>query len=244
LASTVVVAVSDSTDPPLHAAVIVSPPALNTWPPEPAVSGRFTLCGDTPSTALALIAFVAFVALVALSAVVALSAFFAWSASFTCEPEMFALSSLSACFLAIDLTFDLVSLLATSVPATAVPTIATASAATATSIQGDGRCLTPPDDDRRVLLDRLAERMPDLDLTMHKTDWMTMPPPDNHEALLANGGGIDGGDGVYFANAGEDVHAVGSTSALIPGTVGCVVIKPDGSRHLARIEADPLSNRN
>jgi hypothetical protein len=37
------------------------------------------------------------------------------------------------------------------------------------------------------------------------------------------------------------VHAVGSFAPLIPGSVGCVVIRPDGSRYLARVEADPLA---
>jgi hypothetical protein len=98
----------------------------------------------------------------------------------------------------------------------------------------------PTDSDRLTLLDRLAERIPDLDLSVHTVAWMRLP--DGHEALLVDGGGIDGGDGVYFANAPNgDVHAVGSTSALFPGTVGCVVIKPDGSRYLARVEADPLA---
>ena len=60
------------------------------------------------------------------------------------------------------------------------------------------------------------------------------------EALLVNGGGVDGGDGVYFANAGEDVHAVGSLQPLAPA-VGCMVIRPDGSRVLARAVPDPLA---
>jgi hypothetical protein len=38
---------------------------------------------------------------------------------------------------------------------------------------------------------------------------------DGHQALLINGGGFDGGDGAYFANAGQDVHAVRE-----PGPVG------------------------
>jgi hypothetical protein len=61
--------------------------------------------------------------------------------------------------------------------------------------------------------------------------------------LLVNGGGIDGGDGAYFANAGDDVHAVGSLDPLVPGQVGCIVIRPDGSRYLARVVADPLAER-
>jgi hypothetical protein len=49
------------------------------------------------------------------------------------------------------------------------------------------------------------------------------------------------GDGAYFANVGEDVHAVASLAPLIEGHVGCIVIKPDGSRHLARVIPDPLA---
>jgi hypothetical protein len=30
---------------------------------------------------------------------------------------------------------------------------------------------------------------------------------------------------------------------MIPGHVGCVVIKPDGSRQLARVEPDPLAQQ-
>ena len=66
---------------------------------------------------------------------------------------------------------------------------------------------------------------------------------DDGQALLVNGGGFDGGDGAYFANAGEDVHAVGSLDPMIPGHVGCVVIRPDGSRELARAVPDPLAQR-
>ena len=32
---------------------------------------------------------------------------------------------------------------------------------------------------------------------------------ENVEALLVEGGGIDGGKVTFFANAGDDVHAVG-----------------------------------
>lgn len=66
-----------------------------------------------------------------------------------------------------------------------------------------------------------------------------MKLPDGHQALLVNGGGIDGGSGAYFANAGQDVHAVGSLQPLAPA-VGCILIRPDGRRVLARVERDPL----
>jgi hypothetical protein len=56
-----------------------------------------------------------------------------------------------------------------------------------------------------------------------------------------DGGGIDGGNGTYFANAGDDVHAIGLLDPLVPGHVGCIVIRPDGSRYVARVVADPLA---
>jgi hypothetical protein len=95
------------------------------------------------------------------------------------------------------------------------------------------------DSDRLALLDRLAERVPELDLKRHEIEWTTLD--DGHEALLVDGGGIDGGEGTFFANAGEDVHAVGSVAPLITGAIGCVVIRPDGSRYLARAVPDPLA---
>jgi hypothetical protein len=95
--------------------------------------------------------------------------------------------------------------------------------------------------DRLEVLDRIADRIPELDLDQQEVDWMTLE--DGHEALLVNGGGIDGGDGAYFANAGDDLHAVGSLSPLIPGHVGCIVIRPDGSRELAHAVPDPLAQQ-
>jgi hypothetical protein len=59
--------------------------------------------------------------------------------------------------------------------------------------------------------------------------------------LIVNGGGFDGGSGTFFANAGDDVHAVGKLDPLVPGHVGCIVIRPDGSRYLARAVPDPLA---
>jgi hypothetical protein len=67
-----------------------------------------------------------------------------------------------------------------------------------------------------------------------------MTHDDGHEALLVNGAGFDGGTGGYFANAGHDVHAVGSVAPLAD-VIGCVVIRPDGSRELARVGLDPLA---
>jgi hypothetical protein len=37
------------------------------------------------------------------------------------------------------------------------------------------------------------------------------------------------------------VHAVGLLDALVPGYIGCIVIRPDGTRRLARVEPDPLA---
>ena len=95
------------------------------------------------------------------------------------------------------------------------------------------------DSDRLELLDRIADRIPDLDLDQQQVEWTRLD--DGHEALLVNGGGIDGGNGAYFANAGDDVHAVGSLDPLVPGCLGCIVIKPDGSRYVARAVPDPLA---
>ena len=94
------------------------------------------------------------------------------------------------------------------------------------------------DADRLAVLDRLRDRVPELDLDQHEVEWTTLD--DGSSALLVDGGGIDGGSGVYFANAGEDVHAVGSLAPVAPA-VGCVVIKPDGTRVLAQLVRDPLA---
>lgn len=72
------------------------------------------------------------------------------------------------------------------------------------------------DADRLELLDRIADRVPELDLDRERIEWRTLD--DGHEALLVNGGGIDGGQGAYVANAGEDVHAVGLLDRSSPAT--------------------------
>jgi hypothetical protein len=100
--------------------------------------------------------------------------------------------------------------------------------------------MDPIDADRLTLLDRLAHRVPELDLDQRSVEWIEMP--DGAQGLLVDGGGMDGGAGMTFANAGEDVHAIGSTSLLFPGTIGCVVIAPDGTRRLARVVPDPLTS--
>jgi hypothetical protein len=56
-------------------------------------------------------------------------------------------------------------------------------------------------------------------------------------------GGSSPLNGIYFASAADDVHAVGTLGPLIPGYVGCIVIRPDGRRVLARPLPDPLAQR-
>jgi hypothetical protein len=69
---------------------------------------------------------------------------------------------------------------------------------------------------------------PDLELDQQSIEWTTLD--DGHEALLVNAGGIDGGDGAYFANCGDDAHAVGLLAPLVASHLGVIVITPDGSR--------------
>jgi hypothetical protein len=98
------------------------------------------------------------------------------------------------------------------------------------------------DQNRLMLLDRLAERVPELDVDRERVEWIEWP--DGGEALVVNGGGFDGGDGTTFTNHGDDVHAVGSLDPIVPGAIGCVVIRPVGSRVLARAVPDPLAQPN
>ena len=81
--------------------------------------------------------------------------------------------------------------------------------------------------------------MPELDLAKRDIKWARLE--DGAEALVVDGGGFDGGAGIYFANAGDDVHAVGSLTPIVDGYIGCIVIRPDGSRHVARAVPDPLA---
>jgi hypothetical protein len=53
----------------------------------------------------------------------------------------------------------------------------------------------------------------------------------------------DGGESACFANCGDAVHAVGTLAPLIDGYIGCIVIRPDGSRYLARAVPDPLAQQ-
>jgi hypothetical protein len=65
------------------------------------------------------------------------------------------------------------------------------------------------------LLDRLAESR---SRARPRAAFSRTTLDDGSEALLVDGGGIDGGTGGYFANAGEDVHAVGSLDPIVPAT--------------------------
>jgi hypothetical protein len=94
------------------------------------------------------------------------------------------------------------------------------------------------DRERLELLDKIAARMPELDLDGHEVSWTEMPD-DGSQALIVDGGGFDGANGFMIATHGEDLHAIGPTAPMFPGHVGCVVIAPDGSRRLARVQPDP-----
>ncbi len=96
------------------------------------------------------------------------------------------------------------------------------------------------DAERLELLDRIDDRLPEIDLDRHSIEWTQMPD-DGSQALLMDGGGVDGGNGYTIASHGEDLHAVGSTAPLLPGYVGCIVIAPDGTRRMAGMVPDPLA---
>jgi hypothetical protein len=89
------------------------------------------------------------------------------------------------------------------------------------------------DADRLELLDRIAKRVPELKLDQYELEWSTLPA--GAEALHIGNGGD------YFANCGEDLHAYGGLAPIVPGYIGCIVIRPDGSRRLARAVPDPLA---
>jgi hypothetical protein len=96
------------------------------------------------------------------------------------------------------------------------------------------------DANRLELLDRITQRVPDLDLGKHSVEWMTLSTTARRRCSV-DGGGIDGGPGAYSADAGDDVDVVGSLSPLVEGWLGCIVIRPDGTRVLAHVELDPLA---
>ena len=100
--------------------------------------------------------------------------------------------------------------------------------------------LDATDEERLDLLDRIADRLPDLDLGRYTIEWTEMPD-DGSQALMVEGVGIDGDNGFTIASHGDDLHVVGPTAPLIPGYYGCVVVRPDGSRQLAHVVPDPLA---
>jgi hypothetical protein len=71
---------------------------------------------------------------------------------------------------------------------------------------------------------------------------MRSPPAEATPTVAARRRSPTSGSGVYFANYGDDLHAVGSLAPLAP-VLGCIVIRPDGSRVLARVVADPLAQQ-
>jgi hypothetical protein len=91
------------------------------------------------------------------------------------------------------------------------------------------------DTDRLELLDRLADRVPELDLGQHEVEWGETP--DGAQALFV------GNRAEFFALYGEDLHAYGSLDPLLPRMIGCIVIRPDETGVLARAVPDPLAQR-
>ena len=48
------------------------------------------------------------------------------------------------------------------------------------------------------------------------------PVPDGAEALVIDGGGFDGGNGYFIANAGDDLHVMGTMAPMISRAIGLV----------------------
>jgi hypothetical protein len=94
------------------------------------------------------------------------------------------------------------------------------------------------DSDRLEILDRIEARIPEIKIEDHAVEWETLD--DGAEALLLDHGGFDGGAGAFVCLHGDDLHFYGSLAPLIEG-LGCIVIKPDGSRYVARAVRDPLA---
>jgi hypothetical protein len=101
--------------------------------------------------------------------------------------------------------------------------------------------LDQTDGERLELLDRVEKRLPEIDLGQRTVEWVSMP--DGAPGLAVDGGGFDGGSVVVFANAGDDLHAIGSVAPIVPNAIGCVVIREDRSRYLAKVMPDPLAER-
>jgi hypothetical protein len=74
------------------------------------------------------------------------------------------------------------------------------------------------DAERLDLLDRIANRVPGLDLNQHAIEWQVMP--DGAEVLPVDGGSLDGGEGYYFESKGDDLLAFGSLAPIIEGGWG------------------------
>jgi hypothetical protein len=84
--------------------------------------------------------------------------------------------------------------------------------------------LNPTDADRLELLDRIEKRLPELKLSEHSIEWTTLPADaGGNEALVVDGGGFDGENGMYLSNCGADVHIVGPIAGT--GLIGCLALK-------------------
>lgn len=58
---------------------------------------------------------------------------------------------------------------------------------------------------------------------------------------MIDGGGFDGGNGYFIANAGDDLHVMGTMAPMISRAIGLVAIHADGARELVRVIEDPAS---
>jgi hypothetical protein len=72
------------------------------------------------------------------------------------------------------------------------------------------------DADRLELLDRIAERIPELDLERQSIEWTTLD--DGAEALIVNGGGFDGGDGAFLTTTATTCTRSGRWTRSSPAT--------------------------
>jgi hypothetical protein len=101
------------------------------------------------------------------------------------------------------------------------------------SVQNNRKAVTLTDveQNRLTLLDRLADRCPDLGtVAEHEVEWMELP--EGNEALVLDRSRFTEGRGAYFMLEGENVLAVGP---LGPDHSGVIVIRPDGSRELRAV---------
>jgi hypothetical protein len=95
------------------------------------------------------------------------------------------------------------------------------------------------DDDRLLLLDRISDRLPDINLDEHEVAWHQLP--DGSPALLVDGGGMDGKEGMTFANVPgtDDLHGFGPVPAI--KSIASMLIRADGTRVLHGVTPDPLA---